>query len=413
MPSLNDKYVQTVRQDSRIIRRQLAQRIEQGIGRGIRGPSDWCVVIATGTKLTSFLSEITKSEFLSNETNEQIRIAKKLSDEIKDEKGHKLKEIENVIDQCIKRDEGWKYFYHESMKKIERTPPNEKFLDIFSIERKAETYFQNRQYQKAADAIKEILNIATDDSGWYFQLIASYLYPLDRADSMNMQLKAFNENDRLHRPDEGITYSRLINTSDSREKSILVLIKKQKSPTDLMLKIRNILDDIVFDGPAESFEEGIKHLGEILGFASQRPEKSSRMGPDNLWKTTGKQYWIISCKNRVRSNREFISKNEAGQLNTDIAWFEQEYPGCILKPILIHPSNTLNADAFLNAQSYAITPQKLETLKKNIISFYMSITSMMEDGLSVEIIRHKLAESHLDVFYINQDYFESISQLQQ
>ena len=406
--SLSDKYTQAVRPDSRIIRRQLAQRIEQGIGRGIRGPNDWCVIIATGNKLTSFLSETAKNEFLSNETIEQIQIAKELSDEMKGEEGHKLNVIEKVIDQCINRDEGWKEFYHDSMKKIKRNPSDEKFLDIFKIEREAEVYFQNKQFQQAADTIRKILDISKDDLGWYYQLIASYLYPLDKTDSMNMQLNAFNENNRLHKPDEGITYSKLTNTSDNREKLIQNWINQQRTKTDLILKVVTILDNVSFGVPSESFEDGVDQLGEMLGFVSHRPEKLSRMGPDNLWNISGKQYWIISCKNGVQPDRDFISKSEAGQLSNDIGWFSKEYTNCTSKPIFIHPSSTLNTDAFLDTQSYVITPQKLEDLKQNVKSFYNSLASITKEDISIEIIKQKLAESHLDIFHINQDYFESI-----
>lgn len=406
--SLKDKYTQAVRPDSHIIRRQLAQRIEQGIGRGIRGPNDWCVVVATGNKLTSFLSETAKSEFLSNETKEQIQIAKELSDVINKEEGHKLNVLQKTIDQCIHRDEDWRDFYHDSMKKIKRNPPNKKFLDIFKIEREAEIDFQNRKFQKAANKIREILEFSSEDSGWYLQLIATYLYPLDKTDSMNLQLKAFAENDRLHKPDEGITYSKLISPSDSREKSIKEWISQQRTQTDLILKVTTILDNVAFGVPSESFEDGIKQLGVMLGFASQRPEKISRLGPDNLWNISGKQYWIISCKNRIQSDREFISKSEAGQLSNDIAWFSQEYHDCTSRPILIHPSTKLNTDAFLDTPSYVITPQKLEKLKQNVKSFYNSLSSMERESISTEVIKQKLAESHLDTFHINQDYFESI-----
>ena len=67
--SLSDKYAQDVRPNSNIILRQYTQRIEQGIGRGIRGPSDWCIVIATGGKLTNFLSEKQKIRFFSKYTS--------------------------------------------------------------------------------------------------------------------------------------------------------------------------------------------------------------------------------------------------------------------------------------------------------------------------------------------------------
>lgn len=408
--SLNDKYTQEVRPDSYIIRRQLAQKIEQGIGRGIRGPSDWCIVVATGNKLTGFLAETEKNEFLSNETKEQINIAKKLAEKMKeDESGHKLNIIENIINQCVNRDEGWKESYHKKMECIQKTPRNENFLNIFKLERDAEIFFQNRQFQNAADTIQKIIDKTTEDSGWYFQLMSTYLYPLNKSDSMDKQLKAFSENEKLHRPEEGISYEKLANVSDGREIEILRWIKEQKSQNELIFKMINILDSLTFCTTSESFEDGIKQLGLILGFPSQRPEKISGKGPDNLWNITGKQYWIISCKNMINIDRNFISKHEVGQLRNDIAWFSHEYSEFVAKPVFIHPSNTLRFDAFLDTKSYVITPQKLETLKQNTKKFYTSLMSIGKDKITPDIIKQKLSESHLDIFHMNQDYLESIS----
>ena len=407
--SLNDKYIQEVRPDSNVIRRQLTQRVEQGIGRGIRGPSDWCIIIATGNKLTSFLLETEKSEFLSNETKGQIEIAKRLAEKMKSDDGHKLNTIESIVNQCVNRNEDWKEFYHTTMGSIDVTPPNENFLNIFKLERDAELFFQNRQFQNASDTIQKIIDITSENPGWYFQLMALYLYPLNKSDSMDRQIKAFSKNDKLHRPEDGITYAKLANVSGDRETSIIDWINQQKSPSELILKVINILDDLAFGIPSESFEDGIKQLGILLGFASQRPEKGSGKGPDNLWNLTGKQYWIISCKNMVSEDRDFISKSEAGQLSNDIAWFSQEYPGCTSKPIFIHPSNVLNSDAFLNTSSYVITPKKLELLKQNVKEFYNSLASVPKDDLSTHMVSQKLTESHLDMLNIHQDYFESIS----
>ena len=404
--SLHDKYVQEVRPDSYVIRRQIAQRIEQGMGRGIRGPSDWCVVVATGNKLTSFLSETAKSEFLSNETKEQIGIAKELAGEMKGEEGNSLTIIENLIDQCIGRNENWKEFYHKKMEGIIKNHHNENFLSISTLEQEAELFFQNRQYPKAVKTIQKIVDMANENSGWYFQLMATYLYPINKSDSMDRQVKAFNTNSRLSRPEVGITYSKLTNASVGREKSIIKWVNQQESGTGLIIKVTTILDKVSFNTLSESFEDGIEQLGIILGFASQRPEKVSGNGPDNLWNVGGKQYWLISCKNMV--TRDFISKAEVGQLSTDIAWFSKEYPDCEARPLLIHPSATLNHDAFLDAASYVITPQKLYILKQRVKTFYNSLANIPKDDLSINIVSQKLAETHLDMFNISQDYFECV-----
>lgn len=58
--NLMDNYLLMLRPFSGIIRRQLAQRVEQGMGRAIRSYVDWCIVIVTGADLTSFLADKSK-----------------------------------------------------------------------------------------------------------------------------------------------------------------------------------------------------------------------------------------------------------------------------------------------------------------------------------------------------------------
>lgn len=77
--SLADRYYQEMRPASSDLRRQMAQRVEQGMGRGIRSSSDWCIVVVTGNNLTDFLSEDSRRVFLSKEAQAQIRIGEELA----------------------------------------------------------------------------------------------------------------------------------------------------------------------------------------------------------------------------------------------------------------------------------------------------------------------------------------------
>lgn len=52
--SLIEQYESEIRLESTIRRRMMAQRIEQGIGRGIRGTSDRCIVIIIGSDLAKY-----------------------------------------------------------------------------------------------------------------------------------------------------------------------------------------------------------------------------------------------------------------------------------------------------------------------------------------------------------------------
>ena len=407
--SLIDKYTQEMRPDSFIIRRQLAQRFEQGMGRAIRSSSDWCVVIITGNKLTSFVSEKTKREFLSNETKTQIEIAEQLADEMKGEEGHKLNIMENLVKQCLDRDSGWKDYYREKMDTVELNSLNKDYLELSKSERKAELQYQDGQYSKAVETIQKIIDNSNDvDAGWYFQLMATYLYPFNPTNSMDKQVKAFSKNNLLHKPPTGITYSKLANASVSREALIIDWIKQQESHNSLIVKLITILENVSFNTPSDSFENGIEKLGMILGFPSQRPDKTSTNGPDNLWNIFGKQYWVISCKNMVKMTRNVIHKKEASQLDTNIAWFNQNYDGCTGIPVLIHPSKTLDSDAFLLTSSYVINKEKLDFLKQNVRNFYNSLQDIPFDNISTNIITKKLAESYLDRLNLTKNYLERI-----
>lgn len=406
--SLSDKYAQEVRPNSNIIQRQLTQRIEQGIGRGIRGTSDWCIIITTGNKLTNFLSEKEKIKFLSNETKEQIKIAREIANLMKYDEDHNLKVIEKTIEQCIGRERGWREFYRSRMEKIEKTPRNDSFLNIAKLERDAELLFQRGQYQEASDTIQKIIDMDIEDPGWYFQLMATYLYPHNVENSMDRQIKANEKNYGLHKPEQGITYSKLANSSNAREELILEWVKKHDSRNELIIDVNTILDNIVFGIEAEIFEKGFETFGTMLGFPSQRPEKITGKGPDNLWNISGRQYWSISCKNDVKLDRESISKREAGQLSNEIAWFSQEYSECTEIPIFIHPASNLNDDAFLDTTAYVITPDKLKLLKQNTIKFFNGLGDI-DENLTLEKIKTKLGEYQLDLISMKNVYLEKIS----
>ena len=207
--TLTDRYLQEMRPTSGDTRRRLAQRVEQGMGRGIRGINDWCIVVVAGNNLTDFLSEHSKREFLSKEAQKQIRIAETLVAQLKSE-GGSLNAMENLVNQVLSRDERWKEYYRKEMNEVGTEQVRKSQLDRALVERNAERLFQQGHYAKAVETLRTLFEKADIlDKGWFLQQIATYLYPIDRTSSMNTQLKAHTENPRLFRPETGISYSRL------------------------------------------------------------------------------------------------------------------------------------------------------------------------------------------------------------
>ena len=120
--TLRERFLHEMRPDSSGIRRLLAQRVEQGMGRAIRGISDWCIVVVTGNDITDFLSESTKRRFMSNEAEIQIKIGEELAAAMRSE-GTRIGVIEKLVDQCLERNNDWKEYYKERMSKLKPSEP--------------------------------------------------------------------------------------------------------------------------------------------------------------------------------------------------------------------------------------------------------------------------------------------------
>ena len=60
----------------------LAQRVEQGIGRGTRGGADFCVVILTGDKLVGWIGRKVNLGQLTASTRAQLKMGQEVSEEV-------------------------------------------------------------------------------------------------------------------------------------------------------------------------------------------------------------------------------------------------------------------------------------------------------------------------------------------
>ena len=56
--SLADRYEEQACPNSELINKRIAQKIEQGIGRGVRGEKDYCPILIIGSELVRFMRSI-------------------------------------------------------------------------------------------------------------------------------------------------------------------------------------------------------------------------------------------------------------------------------------------------------------------------------------------------------------------
>ena len=87
--SIKDRYIQSVAPQSTILLREQVQRIEQGMGRGVRSNGDECCVVLMGDELSDVLSRNKGIDYFSAATRSQYDLSKKLWDLLVSETGSK------------------------------------------------------------------------------------------------------------------------------------------------------------------------------------------------------------------------------------------------------------------------------------------------------------------------------------
>ena len=85
------------------LRRQL-ERIEQGMGRGVRSNDDYCAILLLGPKLTSRLRSPDGMAMLTPATTAQLGLSRRIAKQLDTPS---INEIKNVILQCVDRDPDW------------------------------------------------------------------------------------------------------------------------------------------------------------------------------------------------------------------------------------------------------------------------------------------------------------------
>lgn len=410
---LMDRYLQSCRSDSDLLEIRLAQIIEQGIGRNIRGEKDYGVVILTGPTLVQAIQSSSTRQFFSPQTQNQIRIGFEIIEMAREElkSGRKTGEvIDRVIMQCIGRDDGWKDFYTDEMNKMVDMPRHESVIEIFIAERQAADLYRQGQFERAAEKIQELADreyVSALDKAWYLQEKARFLYPQSKIASNEAQKAAHKRNPFLLSPKEGMVVQKISSTGHRRAESVRDYISKFQSYQDFKFHVDACIDTLQFGVAAERFEGAVNELGKILGFSCQQPDREWKKGPDNLWCTRDSEFFIIECKNEVSTTRAEIYKEETGQMNNACAWFDQHYPGNKVQNIMIIPARKIGPGAGFNKIVRIMRPSKLNALRKKVRSFTMEFAGQDIRDLSTGFIDHAIRAHNLEVDTFIQNYTET------
>lgn len=411
--SLADRYEEQACPNSELINKRIAQKIEQGIGRGVRGEKDYCAILIIGSELVRFMRSIATNKFFSPQTRKQIDIGIEIADMAKedyDETESPIKIVNSLIKQMLARDEGWKEYYSSEMDTIEENSSELPVYDRLLKERQAEQLFCEGEYGKAASSMQKLidkLNVDDTEKGWYLQQLARYTYPTSVARSIEIQKSAFKKNSQLLKPSAGIDYTKISYIHQDRLNNIKTYICNFSNYSELSLYVNEKLDNLSFGVEATKFESALKDIGELLGYVSQRPDKEIRKGPDNLWCGSNNHYLLFECKSEVSETRQEITKHEAGQMNNHCAWFEDQYgQNANVDRFMIIPIKTLSYEGDFTHDVRIIRRNKLNSLKNQIKGFIRELNSYSLDELSDTTLQELLALHRLNIEDFSTQYSE-------
>lgn len=410
--NLADRLSDGCRSNSAVMALKAARSIEQGIGRSVRGEKDYSVVILTGSDLVDNVRSQRSRTFLSNQTRLQIEIGLEIIEFAREElrKGEEpLELIKGLIRQSIERDPSWKEFYVERMDTLANSPQPNSVLDQFQAEFLAEKAFLKGEWQEAKKTLQKLIDsteLDPTEQGWYLQEMARYASPYDKVDSNNLQRAAHLKNPLLLRPRSGMQIAK-IKVSGERVAKIISWVHQFQNYEDLNLRVLELTERLAFGVDSDRFEAAVDELGSALGFEHDRPDKYWGAGPDNLWALEDGHFLLIECKNEIDLKRSAIHKEETGQINNSIAWFEKNYPGARSTNVMIIPTNMVGRGAGFNKTVSIIRPKDLRSLTKAFKAFFRSFQNLEFNSLSPEHVQtllnqHKLSMGDLISNYSKQ-----------
>ncbi len=357
------------------ITRMLAQRIEQGIGRGARGSGDHCVVMLAGASLAAWIAKETNFRYLTSATRAQLEMGTEVSKEVAD-----LKDLARTIERSFNRNKAWIEYHAETLAElVEDEEPRPRALDQAVAERAAINLWHDGYHEKAIAKLEKIGvdgKLDSQTQGWMEQLaarIADKWGQPERAEDLQRQAYAHNRN--LLRPRILPPY-RPLPTPGAQERNIVKQMGGYRLRRGFLQAFEEAASYLHADASANQFEQALADLGVMIGLLSERRDSNGE-GPDVLWLLPSRTGIVFEAKSRKKA-KNALRKEEHGQLLVAAEWFKKNYPGYECVRVSVHPKAKATKAAVADA-SHALTYEKLAALVSDARVLF---TALCESQLS-------------------------------
>ena len=374
--SIKERYVQGIAPQSTTLLREQIQRIEQGMGRGVRSNDDECCIVLMGDELSDVLSRNRGIEFFSVATRCQYDLSKKLWDLLVQDRGNKptVNDIFELAEYSLKKDQEWVATCKKELATVKYS--NEAKIDEKVVaQRKAFEKCLANQWVDAANIIKQVKDHECDKrtKGYLCQIQAEYTNRFDAVQSQQILSAGKQISAAILLPIDGIQYQKRINNIPQAQAIKAYLENKGLASNDLLMYLDGVLSNLHIGSGYGKFENALNQIGTALGFVCSRPDKETGGdGPDNLWAIDSNEYFVIECKTEATSST--IKKDYCNQLSGSINWFKKTYvfPNRYT-PIIIHPAKKIDYLASPDKDMRVMSERELSIFRKNVREFYAAI----------------------------------------
>ena len=351
------------------------QRIEQGMGRGVRSAEDRCAVLLLGARLTQRINMPEARSMFTPATLSQIDLGKDVTRQLK---GKTIGDLKPILELCINKDKHW---WLTGRQRVAKAPEGKaSYIDeAIPRMRKAFDLAALNQWSAAAAALQPAVHAENDPiiRGYLKQQLAELMHEDSPVEAQKVLLAGILDNSRILKPLQGVTYKKIpTETRTQAEASEDFVRSLCIDPTALVLWAKALLADLSWNPDAtDKFEAAMQDLGRFLGFGSQRPDKTYKDGgPDVLWAISATRFFVIECKSGVADKGKAISKDFCNQLLGSESWFKTRYDGnCGADLVIVHPSSKFGPASSPSTNMRVMDAASLERLKIAIDGFVRAV----------------------------------------
>ncbi|MBM9838701.1 DEAD/DEAH box helicase [Rhodococcus hoagii] len=371
------------------------QRIEQGMGRGVRSNEDHCVVFLLGSRLSQLIADPRSFARFGPATREQLKLSRRMAARLRDKP---MAEIIDTAKQALSRDPKWVDLATRALASVPAQVGDVSGAAI--AQRTAFEKATDGDYRAAADLLDSTATMSENsrEKGWLLEQRAHYTDLLNPAAAQTILAESRRLNPSVLRPRTGVVYTPISVSDSQAQRASDYLSSRYPNAAELRLGIQTVVDDLVFDKDrVPEHEAALAVFAKHIGLDGQCPEDEIGEGPDALWAMGDSKFFVIEAKSGSKS--QVIHKGDANQLAGSMNWFRERYGELAeATPVIVHRAHRLADDAAATPGMKVLNEDGMGRLKRAAIAFAEGLASERWDRADVVdqlLMGHELRASDL------------------